>query len=122
LSISPGDRAPDAPGLDADGNAVRLFDFFRGPQFTLLRLFANVNDTGGSVLPGVKYVDVRRDAPPAENPAAQVFVDAFGHLAAAYGGGNGECVLVRPDGYVGWIGLQKDFADLKAYPGLVLTQ
>jgi hypothetical protein len=28
-------------------------------------------------------------------------------------------VLVRPDGYVGWIGLQKDFADLKAYPGLL---
>jgi hypothetical protein len=118
LSLSPGDRAPDAPGLDADGTAIRLFDLFRGPQFTLLRLFASGNDTGEVVLPGVKHVDVRR-APPAENPTVQTFVDAFGHLAAVYGGGNGEYLLVRPDGYVGWIGSRKDFADLKAYPGLL---
>jgi len=37
LNLSSGDRAPDAPGLDADGKAVRLFDLFREPQFTLLR-------------------------------------------------------------------------------------
>ena len=121
LSLSAGDRAPDAPGLDAGGKAVRLFDLFRGPQFTLLRLFGNDNDTGEGALPGLKQVDVRR-APLEGNPTVQVFVDAFGHLAAAYGGGSGEYVLVRPDGYVGWIGLQKNLADLKEYPGLGLTR
>jgi 2-polyprenyl-6-methoxyphenol hydroxylase-like FAD-dependent oxidoreductase len=116
LNLSSGDRAPDATGLDSSGKAVRLFDFFRGPQFTLLRLFANP-DSGEGGLAGVKYVDVMR-ARPEKHSAAQLFVDAFGHLATAYGGGNGEYVLVRPDGYVGWIGLQKDIAGLKEYPGL----
>jgi hypothetical protein len=116
LKLSSGDRAPDAPGLDADGKSVRLFDFFRGPHFTLLRLFANHN-AGDDVVAGVRCVDVRGGGP--ENRSAEgVFIDAFGHLAATYGGGNGEYVLVRPDGYVGWTGSAKDLADLKDYPGL----
>jgi hypothetical protein len=80
-----------------------------------LRLFGSDSDSAEDTFPGVKDVEVTR-AMPATNP--QTFVDAFGHLAAAYGGGNGEYVLVRPDGYVGWIGLQKNIADLKTYPGL----
>jgi hypothetical protein len=39
--------------------------------------------------------------------AANVFVDALGHMAEAYGGGQGEYVLVRPDGYVAWTGLER---------------
>lgn len=118
LNLSSGDRAPDAPGLDAVGKGVRLFDLFRGPHFTLLRLFAHDDyDTGYGPSPRVKYVNVRRTRPE-NNGVGQVFVDAFGHLEAAYGGGNGEYVLVRPDGYVGWIGLQKDSAELKKYPAV----
>jgi hypothetical protein len=116
LHLSSGDRAPDAPGLDANGNPVRLFDFFRGPQFTLLRLFAN-EDAGEDMVPGAKCVDVQR-VTPQQNRTKWMFIDAFGHLAAAYGGGNGEYVLVRPDGYVGWIGSRGDLAVLKDYPGL----
>jgi 2-polyprenyl-6-methoxyphenol hydroxylase-like FAD-dependent oxidoreductase len=116
LKLSSGDRAPDVPGLDADGRPVRLFDFFRGPRFTLLRLFANDN-AGEDVVAGVRCVDVKRGG--AENHSAEcVFMDAFGHFVATYGGGNGEYVLVRPDGYVGWIGSGEDLADLKDYPGL----
>src|ERR1700688_3310821 len=37
-SLQAGDRAPDAPLLDHDGNRVRLLDIFRGPRFTLLSL------------------------------------------------------------------------------------
>ena len=33
-----GDRAPDARVTDAAGKAVRLFDLYRGPHFTLLAL------------------------------------------------------------------------------------
>ena len=36
--LQAGDRAPDAPLLDHDGNRVRLFDIFHGPRFTLLSL------------------------------------------------------------------------------------
>ena len=50
-----GDRAPDAQLTDAAGAAVRLFDLFRGPHFTLLAL-------GGAALPalGAQYRDAVR--------------------------------------------------------------
>ncbi|MEU8225617.1 FAD-dependent monooxygenase [Kribbella sp. NPDC048915] len=35
--LAPGDRAPDAPLIDAEGNKVRLFELLRGPHETLLR-------------------------------------------------------------------------------------
>jgi hypothetical protein len=112
--ISSGDRAPDAPGLDAEGKSVRLFDFFRGPHFSLLRLFAGDGNADIDGLPrGVKFVDVTRVA--TKTPAERAFVDAFGHVAGAYGEVNGEFLLVRPDGYVGWIGLRNNFADLHRY-------
>lgn len=116
LPLSSGDRAPDAPGLDADGNTVRLFDYFRGPHFTLLRLFAG-DEANGERMPGVRYVDIRH-ARPQQPLQPELFVDAFGHAAKEYGGGDGECVLVRPDGYIGWIGPGKNLAALKGYCGL----
>jgi 2-polyprenyl-6-methoxyphenol hydroxylase-like FAD-dependent oxidoreductase len=114
LKIASGDRAPDAPGLDGHGRPVRLFDVFRGPQFTLLRLFGGHDASAGEgELTGVKFVNVI--ASPPHGTAAEAFVDAFGHVAAAYGGGQGEYLLIRPDGYVGWMGLEGDLADLRSY-------
>jgi hypothetical protein len=111
LKIASGDRAPDAPGLDGSGRAIRLFDVFRGPQITLLRLFGS---HGAMVeLTGLKNVDVV--ASPPQVTVGEVFVDAFGHAAAAYGGGHGEYLLIRPDGYVGWMGLETDLPDLHRY-------
>jgi 2-polyprenyl-6-methoxyphenol hydroxylase-like FAD-dependent oxidoreductase len=112
LKLSSGDRAPDAPGLNAKGERTRLFDLFRGPQFTLLRLFGDDDiKVNGSL--SVKCVDVKR-TPPGKDSSAEIYVDAFGHLAEAYGGGQGEYVLVRPDGYVGWVGRQKTLSILTA--------
>jgi 2-polyprenyl-6-methoxyphenol hydroxylase-like FAD-dependent oxidoreductase len=117
LRISAGDRAPDAPGLNAENESIRLFDLFRGPHFTLLRLFAG-DDAGDGLIPGVKIVDVKQNGAESGHEA-QSFVDAFGHFAAAYGGGKGEHVLVRPDGYVGWMGLRNNLAGLRDYLGRV---
>jgi len=111
LKIVSGDRTPDAAGLDAHGKPMRLFDVFRGPQFTLLRLFGG-KDAAPS-MSSVRRVDVITS--PSQVNGAEAFVDAFGHVAAAYGGGQGEYVLVRPDGYVGWMGSQGDLADLHRY-------
>jgi len=111
LKIVSGDRTPDAAGLDAHGKPMRLFDVFRGPQFTLLRLFGG-KDAAPS-MSSVRRVDVINS--PSQVNGAEAFVDAFGHVAAAYGGGQGEYVLVRPDGYVGWMGSQGDLADLHRY-------
>ena len=105
LNLSSGDRAPDSTGLDGNGQPVRLFDFFRGPHFTLLRLFPSDSDKAEAPFTHVKVVPVKR-ALSADDAGARVFVDADGHVATTYGGGNGEYVLVRPDGYIGWIGSQ----------------
>ncbi len=113
VKIAAGDRAPDAPGLKSNGEGVRLFDLFRGPHFTLLRLFSD-GEFGIGAHPDIKRVDVRQTRTEPEDEA-QMFVDAFGNLAAAYGGGNGEYILVRPDGYVGWIGSREHMTDFSAY-------
>ena len=117
LKVSSGDRAPDAPGRNIAGDPVRLFDLFRGPQFTLVRLFGRDDHMKGNHLRGVKCVDAITS--PGTGSPAEVYVDAFGHFAAAYGGGKCEYILVRPDGYIGWIGLEQDLPELDQYPGLV---
>jgi len=52
------------------------------------------------------------------NPAL-TFVDAFGHAGEAYGGGRGEHLLVRPDGYIGWTGVPDRLSELQAYLAFV---
>jgi 2-polyprenyl-6-methoxyphenol hydroxylase-like FAD-dependent oxidoreductase len=113
LKVAAGDRAPDAPGLNAAGDPVRLFDLLRGPHFTLLRLFALEGYIDQHERSGVKYVDVR--ASPDPQLAGQIYIDAFGHFAAAYGGGKGEYLLIRPDGYIGWVGSADSLSDLDQY-------
>jgi 2-polyprenyl-6-methoxyphenol hydroxylase-like FAD-dependent oxidoreductase len=111
LKIAAGDRAPDAPGLNAKGESIRLFDLFRGPHFTLLQLFAS-DGPGVSLSPAVKLIEVQQ-TPMEPSHQGQPFVDAFGHFSHAYG--DGEYLLVRPDGYVGWIGSRKYSTDLTDY-------
>ncbi|MEV5964034.1 FAD-dependent monooxygenase [Kribbella sp. NPDC051952] len=78
--IAAGDRAPDAPLVDASGNKVRLFELFRGPHETLLRF----SPTSPSTHPHT--VDISRDASP----------EAFAHYHAA----DGDEILIRSDGYI----------------------
>ncbi|GHC73673.1 FAD-dependent monooxygenase [Streptomyces cinnamoneus] len=100
-ALRAGDRAPDAPCKDPAGATVRLFDAFRGPQFTLLA----VGYEGG--LPPVDGGLVRTCR--VEGPAPDLR-DPDGHAHDAYGGG---LFLIRPDGYVGLA--TGDPADVSAY-------
>lgn len=88
--LLPGDRAPDAPIEGAAGQPSRLFQLFKGPHWTLL-----INGQQGfSPRPGlhIHRIGVKGD-----------ILDTFGHIRGAYGLAMHECVLVRPDGYVGAI-------------------
>ncbi|MBY3131238.1 FAD-dependent oxidoreductase [Rhizobium laguerreae] len=85
-----GDRAPDAPVKGAAGQPSRLFRLFVGPHWTLL-----VNGQRGvASRPGlhIHHLGERGDV-----------VDAFGCVRDAYGLAPDECLLIRPDGYVGAI-------------------
>ncbi|MFI1257291.1 FAD-dependent monooxygenase [Streptomyces netropsis] len=100
-ALRAGDRAPDAPTALASGTAVRLFDAFRGPHFTLLA----VGDTECTA-PAAAWVRTYRVG---GGPAADL-LDMEGHAKAAYGSG---LFLIRPDGYVGLA--TDDPADVAAY-------
>ncbi|OXM60282.1 FAD-dependent monooxygenase [Amycolatopsis vastitatis] len=77
--VDAGDRAPDARYTDSAGRPARLFDLFRGPQWTLLAF-------GGT--------EVR--------PAGSLHVHAIDdeQVRRAYDVTDDELILVRPDGYL----------------------
>ncbi|MFC4590176.1 FAD-dependent monooxygenase [Sphaerisporangium corydalis] len=85
IGTSAGDRAPDAPCRTPGGEATRLFDVFRGPHTTVLRLGGTAAVAGAG---GVVVREVGTD-----------LIDDGGHVRDAYG--DQGFVVVRPDGYIG---------------------
>jgi len=116
LKIAAGDRAPDAPGVLGDGQEGRLFDLYRGPHWTLVRLFGDGEWESSGLDGATTWVDVgsSQDKCKTASNRAQLFIDNGGHVVDAYGG-KGELILVRPDGYVGWVGMEGDVEDLNDY-------
>jgi hypothetical protein len=90
--IRAGDRAPDAPIKGAAGQPLRLFQLFKGPHWTLL-----AHQAGGETVAARPGLHVHHIGPQGD------IIDAWGHLHDAYELAPGECVLIRPDGYVGAI-------------------
>ncbi|WP_342248972.1 FAD-dependent monooxygenase [Sphingomonas sp. OTU376] len=89
--VEAGDRAPDAALVAPDGAAVRVFDLFRHPDFTLLAI-AGSSDLKGLARNGLRLVEIERGEGSYRDPAGQV--------CANYGL-TGDCLLlVRPDGYI----------------------
>ena len=121
LPLQAGDRAPDAPLLDGRGNRTRLFDLFRGPHFTLLSIGGG--DTTaleqiGQRRAGLRVYAIGSTASSAEADVADL-VDDQGHVAAGYGQEAGILYLIRPDGYIGFIGGHESTDALKAYLKLI---
>lgn len=100
-----GQRAPDAVCRGAGGQPVRLFDLFRGPHWSLLGYdvdrHALGHPRGGLV---IHSVGERGD-----------IVDANGHVRDGYDLAPGDCVLVRPDGFVGAIFAIGQIAKMERY-------
>ncbi|MEQ0563796.1 FAD-dependent monooxygenase [Amycolatopsis sp. NEAU-NG30] len=86
-ALRPGDRAPDAPLVDANGKRVRLFELFRGPHATELR-FGDVPGSGVRILPAGSVA------------TGTDLLDEGGHAYAAYDVRPGTRVLIRPDNHV----------------------
>ncbi|MEU4289748.1 FAD-dependent monooxygenase [Kribbella sp. NPDC026596] len=79
--IASGDRAPDAPLVDAAGNNLRLFDLLHGPHETLLRF----SPTTPATHPHTVDIGTTYSSP-----------EAFAHYHATAG----DEILIRPDGYL----------------------
>lgn len=85
-----GERAPDAPLLGAGGQTLRLFQLLQGPDWNLLAY-----ETHG------KVIDARRGLRIHYIGSQDELIDTMGHFQESYCLAPGECVLLRPDGYVG---------------------
>ncbi|MCA0013084.1 FAD-dependent oxidoreductase [Mesorhizobium sp. B292B1B] len=89
-----GDRAPDAQIRGAAGQPWRLFQLLKGPHWTLLVHRAGRETVAPRQGLHVHYIGPQGDV-----------IDAWGHLRDAYALAPGDCVLIRPDGYVGAIAI-----------------
>jgi 2-polyprenyl-6-methoxyphenol hydroxylase-like FAD-dependent oxidoreductase len=99
--IRAGDRAPDAPCQDLNGSAVRLFDVFRGPHFTLLGFGPGLEKALQEVAGAFgSTIRARLVLQPGEQAEAPWIIDKDGHASSAYGVEKATQFLVRPDGYV----------------------
>jgi 2-polyprenyl-6-methoxyphenol hydroxylase-like FAD-dependent oxidoreductase len=98
-SLQAGDRAPDGPLPDTKGNGSRLFDLFRGPHFTLL----SIGDADSAGLCGL-----------GERFKENLRTYAIRH-AASYQAKEPMLVLVRPDGYIGWLTEGNSIASAESY-------
>jgi 2-polyprenyl-6-methoxyphenol hydroxylase-like FAD-dependent oxidoreductase len=112
---SPGDHAPDVPGLTTvDGAETWIGDLLRRPGFLLLttagdparldRLRAALGSLG-TVVPVVT----------GPGAPAGALVDPAGEVARRYGIGETGLALVRPDGYVGYLSAGADDRALTDY-------
>ena len=104
LPLQAGDRAPDAPLQDSKGNRIRLFDLFRGTHFTLLYTSDRSSDEITELTKMYKDIQVFRISQPASCQDANCFLDAEGFFSFAYGQLQPVMYLVRPDGYLGFVG------------------
>lgn len=110
--IRAGHRAPDAPCRGAAGQAIRLFDLFRGPHWTLLGYAADL----ASVPAAFRGLHVHRVGPDGD------IVDDQDHIRRAYGVAPGDWILIRPDGYVGAVVAATETAALRSYLAAVGLQ
>ena len=119
-AVRAGDRAPDADGMRRDqvGFTLRLFDLLRGTDHVLLvylgrarlrertreaeALARDLADAYGPLVRVVAVAPGGADAP--EIVGATLVQDAAGVFARAYTARSGLMCLVRPDGYIAYIG------------------
>jgi len=119
-NVHAGDRAPDAPCSNSFGTSTRLFDAFRGPHFTLLAFGAchvvttkEMNRRCGSLVHANSVL--RADGPTGNATSSDSLFDTEGHAHRAYDATDGMLVLVRPDGYIGFIANDDSMSGVQAY-------
>lgn len=104
--VRAGDRAPDAPLVDAAGAPTTLFAQLRDPRHTLLVLSADRPDDAPALAAAVtaRFPGLVRPLLVGRDATAAALDDVEGLLHARYAAHAPTAVVLRPDGYVGYIG------------------
>lgn len=101
-AVRAGDRAPEVGGLFLDGRRTSLFSLIARPQHTLLvadgPTRSRLEGTMAAFEGDVALFPVGRQ------PGDGLVVDRLGRLNRCYGIRPGRVCLIRPDGYVGYVG------------------
>jgi len=123
LPIQAGDRAPDASLQDSKGVQTRLFDLYRGTGFTLL--FTGDIPKNELAQLDHKYTCIRRFCistfQQGRSYDKDCFIDMNGSFNLAYGSKLNMIFLVRPDGYIGFIGESTNVQALLEYLNQVMA-
>jgi 2-polyprenyl-6-methoxyphenol hydroxylase-like FAD-dependent oxidoreductase len=124
LPLQAGDRAPNAALTDGNGNPTSLFDLFRGSHFTLLftarSLSEDLDQITGS-FPNVKAYCIESDEA-AKDERSNFYADSGNSFKTVYGNTKGIIYLVRPDGYIGFIGDNTQIPVLNVYLNRLLSR
>ena len=108
--VRAGERLPDAELRESSGAAVRLFDLLHTDAHVLLVLAPDAAAAGIAAQLVMRYgellsaVLITRPGAPAPANGLRVLHDPDAALHRSYGASLPTAVLVRPDGYVGYIG------------------
>ncbi|MCA9096543.1 MAG: FAD-dependent monooxygenase [Planctomycetaceae bacterium] len=114
--IQAGDRAPDASCFNLSGDTIRLFDLFRGPHFTLLAFGKSACNTVTEI--NSKYDKVHAYAvisPGEQQSGDALLVDSKQQIRKGYDVPDDALVLVRPDGYIGFLTSRISLDHVKNY-------
>jgi 2-polyprenyl-6-methoxyphenol hydroxylase-like FAD-dependent oxidoreductase len=117
LPLQAGDRAPDATLKDHEGNLTSLFNLFSGPHFTILHtgeLTGVQLDRITKQLPTGMILYIKMKNGEHDNHSYS-FTEVEGNFSAVYGDIKDIIYLIRPDGYIGFIGGNCQFEKLISY-------
>ncbi|MGC5772087.1 FAD-dependent monooxygenase [Paenibacillus pabuli] len=93
----PGDRAPNATGLEGTGFAGSVFDLLRGPHWTLLAFADGIDPSLKNFTNDELHVHYIL---PSNAEEAEGISDTAGNAYRIYDVASKELVLIRPDGYI----------------------
>jgi len=93
----PGDRAPNATGLQGTSFAGSVFDLLRGPHWTLLAFADCIDPSLKSFTNDELHVHYIL---PSRVEGSEGIIDTAGNAYRIYDVASQELVLIRPDGYI----------------------
>lgn len=102
--VTSGRKSSGCSSLGAGGQSLRLFQLLQGPDWNLLAY-----ETHG------KVIDARRNLRIHHIGEQDKLIDTLGHFRESYQLAPGQCVLIRPDGYVGAFFHGKQSNDIENY-------